>query len=150
MKHKYQPMISKHFSMNECTVSEYARIHRMSNIPNEKEIENIYYTASRIEQVREFLNKPMIVLSWFRSEELNKAVKGSKTSAHRHGLAVDFTNGYSIKDQFDLIRNNKDIMFDQLIYYPDKNFIHVGYKLNPDEERRQVMISSGGKFEYVK
>ena len=87
---------------------------------------------------------PLIVLSWFRTEELNKAVKGSKTSAHKEGLAVDvYSTKMSSKEIYNkVIEAQKKglIQFDQLIFYPNQNFVHIGFKLNKDQERNMYFI----------
>ena len=33
------------------------------------------------------------------------------------------------------------LQFDQLIYYPRQNFVHVGFKLNKDQERKMNFVS---------
>lgn len=80
---------SKYFTEAETTVSATGKALQIKNIPNEQEKNYIQYTATRMDYIRELLGVPLIVTSWFRCEELNKAVDGSKTSAHRFGLAVD-------------------------------------------------------------
>lgn len=123
--------ISKYFSENELVFSATGSKLGIKNIPNAKEKEYGLYTAKRMDEVREFLNVPLIILSWFRCEELNKAVKGSKTSAHRYALALDgYSNQMSVKTMYEmLLKAMKEgkLQFDQLIYYPKQNFIHFGF-----------------------
>lgn len=99
-----------------------------------------------MDEVREYLGVPLIVLSWFRCQELNDAVKGSKTSAHRDALALDsYSNHMSTKTMYEiLLKAMKEgkLQFDQLIYYPKQNFIHCGFKLDKMEERNQPWINS--------
>lgn len=137
--------ISKYFDEKETTVSAMGESLKIKNIPNQDEKDNILYTASRMDLIREFLGIPLIVLSWFRSEELNVAVKGSKTSFHKLGLAVDiYSTKMSSKDIYDKLieAQAKGILqFDQLIYYPKQNFVHIGFKLNKDQERKKHWIN---------
>lgn len=137
--------ISKYFDEKETTVSAMGERLKIKNIPNRDEKDNILYTASRMDIVREFLGVPLIVLSWFRSEGLNTAVKGSKTSAHRFGLAVDvYSNKTTSKDIYNKLIEAQEkgiIQFDQLIYYPKQNFVHISFKLNKDHERKMYFIS---------
>lgn len=137
--------ISKYFTERESTVSATGERLKIKNIPSRDEKDNILYTASRMDIIREYLGVPLIVLSWFRCEELNTAVKGSKTSAHRHGLAVDvYSTKMSSKNIYNnLIEAQKKgiIQFDQLIYYPKQNFVHIGFKLNKDQERKKYRIN---------
>ena len=137
--------ISKYFDEKETTVSAIGERLKIKNIPNQDEKDNILYTASRMDLIREYLGIPLIVLSWFRSEELNIAVKGSKTSAHRIGMAVDvYSNKMTSKDIYNkLIGAQAEgvLQFDQLIYYPKQNFVHIGFKLNKDQERKKYWIN---------
>ena len=137
--------ISRYFDEKETTVSAMGEKLKMKNIPNRDERDNILYTASRMDIVREYLGVPLIVLSWFRSEELNTAVKGSKTSAHRYGLAVDvYSTKMNSKDIYNKLieaQTKEIIQFDQLIYYPKQNFVHIGFKLNKDQERKMYFVN---------
>ncbi len=45
--------------------------------------------AQRMQKLREWYNKPMIVNSWYRTEEYNKSVGGSSKSQHLKGTATD-------------------------------------------------------------
>ncbi|WYV98906.1 hypothetical protein [Stenotrophomonas phage CM2] len=59
-------------------------------MPNEAEVEQLRQLAVHILQpLRDALGKPVIVNSAFRSERVNAAVKGTKTSQHRPGQAAD-------------------------------------------------------------
>lgn len=137
--------ISKYFTERESTVSAMGERLEIKNIPNQNEKDNILYTASRMDIIREYLGIPLIVLSWFRSEELNTAVKGSETSAHRFGLAVDvYSTRMSSKDIYNKLieaQAKEIIQFDQLIYYPKQNFVHIGFKLNKAQERNMCFVS---------
>lgn len=138
--------ISKYFSESEVIVSARGTKLGIKNIPNNKEKEYAIYAAKRMDEVREYLAVPLIVLSWFRCQELNDAVKGSKTSAHRYALAIDnYSNQMSSRLMYEkLLKAMKEgkLQFDQLIYYPKQNFIHCGFKLEKKEERNQSWISN--------
>ncbi|MDU1911047.1 D-Ala-D-Ala carboxypeptidase family metallohydrolase [Fusobacterium sp.] len=137
--------ISKYFTERESTVSATGERLKIKNIPSRDERDNILYTASRMDIIREYLGIPLIVLSWFRCEELNTAVKGSKTSAHRFGMAVDvYSNKMTSKDIYNKLieaQTKEIIQFDQLIYYPKQNFVHIGFKLNKDQERKMYFVN---------
>lgn len=136
---------SKYFTEKETTVSATGKALKIKNIPNEQEKNYIQYTASRMDYIRELLGVPLIVLSWFRSEELNKAVDGSKTSAHRFGLAVDvYSKKMTSKEIYEKaleLKQEGKIQFDQLIYYPRQNFVHFGFKLDKVQERGMNWIN---------
>ena len=137
--------ISRYFDERETTVSATGKELKIKNIPNQDEKDNILYTASRMDIIREYLGAPLLVLSWFRCEELNTAVKGSETSAHRYGLAVDiYSTKMNSKDIYNKLieaQTKGIIQFDQLIYYPKQNFVHIGFKLNKDQERKKYWIN---------
>jgi len=133
--------ISKYFNETETTVSSTGARLGIENKPNKEEKKNILYTAQRMDEVRELLGVPLTVLSWFRCEKLNNAVKGSKTSAHRVGMAVDVhSTKMTAKEIYEKFKKSK-LSFDQLIYYPKSNFVHFGFKLDKSKERKQAWIN---------
>lgn len=83
--------LSAHFTLAELTFSGTAARKGIPNVPPQPIIDQLVLTADRMEHVRTLLgDKPIRVLSGYRSEAVNRAVGGSKTSAHRTGHAVDF------------------------------------------------------------
>lgn len=133
--------ISKYFYDWEVVTSSKGDELGIKNIPNEIEKQQAVYTASRMDEFREYLGVPLNVLSWFRCEELNNAVKGAKNSAHRQALAVDvFSSKMEAKEIYEKLKEamKKGILsFDQLIYYPESNFVHCGFQVNKKYERKQ-------------
>lgn len=157
--------ISKHFSYREMTRSETARRHGIDNTPSPSELDNIRYTAEQMEKVREYLNekyqKPIaiIVTSCFRNEKVNRLVGGSKTSAHRYGLAVDcdatgFTSTAFAKEIMEM-KDKGLIDYDQLILeFPERGdgaWVHIGFKKNGVGQREQVLtaVKQNGKTKYL-
>lgn len=133
--------ISRYFVMGEAVNSSIAKRRKIQNIPNGYERNNIQYSAKRLDEVRRILKRPLIVTSWYRSRALNKAVGGSSTSAHRSGLAIDvmLKKGKAGKAEFERVRN-KMSSYDQLIYYPRRGHLHVGFRRNRFKESRQTML----------
>ena len=133
--------ISKHLSFEECTKSSTAdKLGIINNNPNESVIENMKLLAEKVfEPIREHFGKPIHVSSMFRGMPLNQAVKGSITSQHCSGQAMDIdmdskgkpTN----KEVFDYIKANLE--FDQLINEFDYSWIHVSYVKG--KNRKQVL-----------
>lgn len=130
-------MISIYFKLCEATVTETG----ISNIPNDVELDNIIYAGARMDLIRREIHTPVFTKSWFRSDEVNKAVGGVSNSAHRLGLAIDFHCGNVdielIYDKLIQLCKRGAISYDQLIYYPKKNFIHISFKNNITTERKQ-------------
>lgn len=52
---------------------------------------NISFLRDVLNHVREFVNEPIIVTSWYRSVEHNKQVGGVRNSHHLTGGAADIT-----------------------------------------------------------
>ena len=134
--------ISKHISYKEAVGSDYAKQKGISNKPNEEQVENMKLLAEEVfEPLREWVGCPIKVNSMFRSLELNTALKGSKTSSHMKGEAMDITSlgGKSNLEMFHYIRTELD--FDQLIWEFGKEpkWLHVSY--NKDNNRKQVLVT---------
>ena len=122
--------ISKHISYKEAVGSNYAKQKGIKNKPNEDQVENMKLLAEKVfEPLREWVDAPIKVNSMFRSLELNTALKGSKTSSHMKGEAMDITSmgGKSNLEMFHYIRTELD--FDQLIWEfgkePKLSLIHI-------------------------
>jgi len=140
--------ISKHISYKEATYSNYAKKYKIANKPNEEHIDNMELLAEKIfEPLREWVGCPIRVNSMFRSEKLNSALKGSKTSSHMKGQAMDITSMACGKDNcksnlemFHYIKDNLD--FDQLIWEfgSEPKWLHVSYN-NEKDNRKQVLVT---------
>ena len=133
--------ISKHISYKEAVGSNYAKQKGIKNKPNEEQVENMKLLAEKVfEPLREWVGCPIKVNSMFRSLELNTALKGSKTSSHMKGEAMDITSmgGKSNLEMFHYIRTELD--FDQLIWEFGKEpkWLHVSFSKN---NRKQVLVT---------
>lgn len=51
---------------------------------------NIIRAAKRFDGAREVLGQPMVITSWYRTPEANKAAGGVSNSNHLTGTAIDF------------------------------------------------------------
>jgi len=134
--------ISKYISFKEATDSNYAKQFNIDNKPNAEHIKNMEVLADNVfEPLREWVEKPIKVNSMFRSKELNTALKGSPTSSHMQGKAMDITSidGKSNLEMFYYIKDNLD--FDQLIweYGKEPKWLHVSYE-NEKDNRKQVLV----------
>lgn len=150
--------ISKHITYAEATKSNTAIRLGISNDPTSEQIEAMEHVAKMIfEPVRRDVagGKPLLVSSFFRSEDVNSAVNGSLTSQHVKGEAIDidadyFDNGTN-REIFEYIREN--LNFDQLIweYGDDKNpaWIHVSLR-KKGKNRKKVLRAErkSGRTEY--
>ncbi len=139
--------LSEHFSWDEASRSDTAAKRGIDNTIPEGLRPNVISTAQHLEQVRIVLgNQPLRVTSWYRSREVNRAIGGSKTSAHMRGLAVDFKPpaGYTLFDAFEQLAKS-DIPFDQLIEERTRDgarWIHIGF--TEGHPRRDILRAVGG------
>lgn len=150
--------MAKYFTYSEFIKSETAKKLNIDNTPTDEHIQDNILSLMRVmDKIRErwtdyckenYLGNPAIIVnSGYRCEALNKALKGSKTSAHRIGAAVDFEakNGRN-KDLFGIVQEvlkECQISFDQLIDEYDFSWIHLGLKNCSGEQRKQIFSIKG-------
>lgn len=127
------------FTYKEVIGSETATRLGIDNSVDKKHMDNVMKAVCGMQAVRKLLGCPIKVNSWYRCEELNVAVGGSKTSKHREGFAVDFVpSGLNLQTAYNTIKNNSSIEFNQLIIYPSRGFIHIDFSSNA----RQNLVSN--------
>lgn len=131
--------ISRYFTMGEAVHSDTARRYGIDNTPSKQHAANIRYTAARLDQLRRILGRPVIVSSWYRNSKVNKKVGGSSTSAHTTGLAVDIIlkKGAQYQEFQKVVKSS--MKYDQLIYYPKRGHLHIGFRKNMKKERQQIL-----------
>ena len=131
--------ISKHITIDEATLSPTALRLGIDNTPNEDVLVNMKLVAERcFEPIREWYGKPIKVNSFYRCEALNKAVKGSVTSQHVDGKAIDISTGTKAGNKLIYDWAKKNIIFDQLINEYDYSWVHISY--NKNNNRNQTLI----------
>ena len=145
--------LSKHFKLHEFEKSATAIRLGIKNKAGSGEIKNLTDVCYEIlEPVRaKFDEKPIIITSGFRSEELCEAIKSSKTSQHTKGQAVDFEiAGISNLEVALWIQNNCN--FDQLILEfwkdeeddPNSGWVHCSFV--EGSNRKQVLTFNGKEY----
>ena len=147
--------ISKHITYKEGTRSVTALRLGIENVPNDYELQNMELIAEKVfEPLRQAVNGPIKINSFFRCEELNKAIGGSSRSQHCQGRAIDIDDVYgyvSNSYMYYYIKDNLD--FDQLIWefgtdtQPD--WVHVSY-VDGDSNRKRCLLAykENGKTKY--
>ncbi len=131
--------ISKHITFAEATQSPTATKLGINNNPDKAQLEAMQLVAEKcFEPLRLWYGKPIKVNSFFRSDLLNRAVKGSLTSQHKKGEAIDLDAGSKEENKklFDWIKNNLD--FDQVINEYNYSWVHVSY--SKIKNRKQILI----------
>jgi hypothetical protein len=149
--------ISEHISYKEATRSVTALRLGIDNTPNEYQLQNMEIVAKNVfEPLRKVVGGAIKINSFFRCEDLNKAIGGSSKSQHCQGRAMDLDDNYgymSNNDMYKYIKQNLD--FDQLIFeFPDEDgnasWIHVSY-VDADSNRKRCLkaIKENGKTKYI-
>ena len=147
--------ISKHITYKEATRSVTALRLGIENKPSEYELQNMELIAEKVfEPLREAVNSPIKINSFYRSEELNKAIGGSSRSQHCQGRAIDIDDFYGYVSNaymYYYIKDNLD--FDQLIWEfgtdTNPDWVHVSY-VDSDSNRKRCLLAykENGKTKY--
>lgn len=144
------PLITEHFRLSELVHSNTAKRLGLSNKPNAQHEANLKQAVINLWQpARDILKKPILINSGYRSPEVNRAVGGSRTSAHSIGFAIDFVSPSfgstrMIADKLSKEFKANGIKFDQLILeFPDSlsSWVHLGYKNTQGHQRQQLLTA---------
>lgn len=139
---------TKNFKITELEHSDTAQKYKIDNrIPDELE-SNARRLLEFVQDIRDKWGSGIWITSGYRCLLLNKAVGGSKTSAHTLCNAVDM---YPVNDDFNGFKKFitdylKDKNFDQCIIEQNKDkngkvtsqWIHLGLYNNSGKQRRQI------------
>ena len=147
--------ISKHITYKEAIRSATALRLGIENTPSDYELQNMELIAEKVfEPLRRAVNGPIKINSFFRCEELNKAIGGSSRSQHCQGRAIDIDDVYgyvSNSYMYYYIKDNLD--FDQLIWEfgtdTEPDWVHVSY-VDSDSNRKRCLLAykENGKTKY--
>ena len=148
-------MISKHISYKEGVYSITATRRGINNDPNDEQLSNMELLAEKVfEPLREWVDGPIKINSFFRCPELNKAIGGSSKSQHCHGQAIDIDDTYgkvANSEMYHYIKENLD--FDQIIWEfgddDNPNWVHISY-VSADKNRNRCLkaYKEEGKTKY--
>ena len=135
---------TKNFSYDELIASATAKRLGLDNTPTLEEKERLRQLAEGILQpIRDAWRAPIVVTSGFRSEAVNKAVGGVKTSQHRLGEAADIKVGGKERNKklFNFIYkmiSKGDIKVGQLIDEYNYQWIHISLP-RKNKENNQIL-----------
>lgn len=147
--------ISTHITYEEATHSATGSLKGLDNTPPAKVLANMQATAEKVfEPLRAHFDKPIHIISFYRSPAVNRAVGGAATSQHMTGEAMDLqhTEGFTNADMFYYIRNHMD--FDQLIWEfgtdDEPSWVHVSWSRH--RRRKSVLKAKkvNGRTVYTK
>lgn len=138
-------ILSENLSVAEFSRSDTAKRRGIDNTPKAIHLEAAKELAKNIFQpIREHFDTSIFISSGYRSSALNKAIKGSATSQHSKGEAIDIDMdghmGPTNTEVFTYIREN--LNFDQLIWEfgtkTNPDWVHVSYKKG-GPQRKQIL-----------
>ena len=136
--------LSEHFTLEEMILSQTAARKDIDNTPTPAIVVNLRLTVATLEDIRTLLGVPILVSSGYRSPALNKAVGGSKISAHMQGLAADFTApGFGTVLQVARKIAASEIAYDQLIY-EFGSWVHIGLSTGPPRQQNLSIFTGTG------
>lgn len=122
--------ISKYFTVGEATLLPSWRKY---HTPGPLERTNIVILASKMDEVRELFDAPIVVHCWLRTPQYNKFVGGARLSMHLIGGAADFHIGGIACDQA-RARLNQEFLESVGLRREDNptgNWVHVDLKEVP-------------------
>lgn len=141
--------LSEHFTLRELVASESAAALGIDNTPPPQALVYLARTAQVLESVRAVLGgHPVTITSGFRSEALNRAVGGSRTSAHMDGRAADFVvPGFGSPDRVARRIVLAGIVCDQLIFERAgrREWVHLGLPRIGELPRGQAFSIINGR-----
>lgn len=126
------------FTMSELIHSDTAKKYGIDNMPyNAEVLDNLLLLITNVLQpLRDYVNRPIIINSGYRSYSLNAKVGGVINSQHLTGQAADFTiKGLTVKQTMELVKKS-GVPFDQLI--DEKTWVHISY--NKTKNRKQIIF----------
>ena len=147
--------ISKHVSYKEGVRSNTATRLNLDNTPGSYELSNMGILTDNIfEPLRKWVGGPIKINSFFRCENLNKAIGGSSRSQHCEGRAIDLDDTFGHKtnaEMFQYIKEN--LNYDQIIWEfgddTNPDWVHVSY-VSDNENRGRALraVKENGKTTY--
>jgi hypothetical protein len=148
--------ISTHLNLAEVTRSDSAKRHGIDNTPTAEHLENFKLLAEKVfEPIRLHFKTPIFISSGYRSKALNDFIKGSASSQHCKGQAIDIDmdgskGGVTNKMVFDFIVSRLE--WDQAIWEfgTDSNpdWVHVSYVKTGNRKQKLRAVRVGGKTVY--
>jgi hypothetical protein len=148
--------ISEHISYKEGVRSSTAKRLGIDNTPSEFDLKRMKSISKNVfEPLREAVNGPIRINSFFRCKQLNRAVGGSSTSQHCKGEAFDLDDSYGHMSNAGMYKFIKDnLSFDQMIWEfgDDENpdWVHVSY-VSEEKNRNRCLraLKENGRTVYI-
>lgn len=131
--------ISQHISYYEATHSNTASRNDITNTPTPEVLKAMRNVANAcFEPLRVWYGNPISVSSFYRCTLLNDKLKGSKTSQHVKGEAMDITVGSKAGNKLIYEWCEENLVYDQLINEYDYSWVHISLKMA--DNRNETLI----------
>ena len=119
--------VSAHFTVSECLyLPKWNRLANEHDGLNDEIKGNLILLCTKLDTVRDFFKKPMIVHCMYRPKEYNSLIGGAVGSAHIEGLAIDF---HVINRSCDEVREMLLPLLEQWKFrmedLPGSNWVHL-------------------------
>lgn len=139
--------LSTNFTLKEATNSDKAKELKILNIAPAAVVYTMRQVAEYMEILREAIQSPILINSWYRCPAVNKAVGSKDTSQHMVGEAVDFKSpayGTPLDICRAIIAQQNQLPFDQLIL--EHSWVHISFAILNGKPKGQVLslLSVGG------
>ena len=149
--------LSKNFSLSEFTESNTAIRNGIDNNPTAEHIHNLVDLCENVLQpLRDRIGSSIRVTSGYRSDALNTAIGGSKTSDHSHGRAADIKlviNGVNISEELYHGIKAMGVPFKQLIWeFGDDDtpqWVHIAFDKDNNKMQCLKAYKEDGKTKYM-
>ena len=128
--------LTQHFTLEEFCLSTTAVSLGIPNIPSPALYHAMRATCGGLERIRTITQKPIVILSGFRTEQLNQMLMGAKNSQHLEGEAADIIcPGYGTPLEFAKVieEHALSINYDQMIL-EYAQWVHISFSVTPRRE----------------
>ena len=136
--------MAKYFTLKEMTYSDTAKRLGITNTPPPSIKAHLEELMTFLDGLREAWGSAIKVTSGYRCAALNKAIKGSTTSAHLYGYGVDLVPINGKMEEFKKFCAEwiEDKSWDQLLLEKSKTteWIHLGLKNRYGMQRKQIKL----------
>lgn len=138
--------LSINFTLEEFTASDLAKRKGIANTLPKDLIAEAGKTCQMMEDILNFLGRPIVITSGYRSIELNQAVGSSDRSDHVKAMAIDFKcpefgTPYQIAMA---LKANIDALGIGQIIYEFGSWIHVSTRTPTKTVNRVITIDKAG------
>lgn len=133
--------LTKHFTLEELSHSDYADAHGIKNYPGQQAQQNLMMLCVLIlEPLHMSLGQPIRINSGYRCKEVNIGVGGVATSHHLLGLAADihFENETQLNAMVRALRNNKHLDLALIERSKSSRWLHVQLPLTNSQPRHKI------------